>query len=112
MNEDVQKVKYSSAFHVAVVRSTKTVVVKNSKIKGLRDFTKTQNMHNSALRYKLDTSRKVLKILIKKDKLVFYEFIFFYTNLKSKTKIEFYKKILIKNIENDRMNLSKIIMEK
>ena len=47
--------------HVAVVRSIKTVAVEISNIKRLLDFIKTQNMHNSAFRYKLDTSMKKCK---------------------------------------------------
>ena len=46
--------------HVAVVKSTKTVVVETNSINGLQDFLKTENMHNSAFRYKLDTSCKIL----------------------------------------------------
>ena len=42
--------------HVALERSTKIVVVETSNIKGLRGFVKTQKVHNSAFRYKLDTS--------------------------------------------------------
>lgn len=49
--------------HVEVVRSIKTVAVKINNINGLQDFTKSQNMHNSAFRYKLDTSYKFMKSL-------------------------------------------------
>lgn len=49
---------------MAVVRSIRIAAVKISNIKGLQDFTKTQNMHNCAFRYKLDTSGKILKALI------------------------------------------------
>ena len=57
--------------HVAVVRNTRTVAVENSNINDSRDFTKTQNMHNSAFRYKLDTSGKILKTLIYKGEYIF-----------------------------------------
>ena len=57
--------------HVAVVRSIRTVAVKISSINDSRDFQKTQNMHNSASRYKLDTNGKNLKTLIYKAKLIF-----------------------------------------
>ena len=57
--------------HVAVVRNTKIAVVKISNTKELQDFTKTQNMHNCASRYKLDTSYKTCKVLIYKGKLIF-----------------------------------------
>ena len=49
--------------HVGLVRNIRTVVVKTSNNKGLRDFRKTQNMHNSASRYKLDTSYDFIKTL-------------------------------------------------
>ena len=49
-----KKVKKIS--HVEVVRSIKTVVVETNNVNGLQDFKQTQNMHNSAFRYKLDTS--------------------------------------------------------
>ena len=42
--------------HVEVEKSIRTVAVKTNNINGLRDFTKSQNMHNSAFRYKLDTN--------------------------------------------------------
>ena len=57
--------------HVAVVKNIRTVAVEISNIKGLQDFAKTQNMHNCAFRYKLDTSDKILKALIYKGKLIF-----------------------------------------
>ena len=44
--------------HVAVVRSTRTVAAKPNNINGLQGFAKTQNMHNSVFRYKLDTNAK------------------------------------------------------
>jgi len=44
--------------HVAVVRSIKIVAVKTNNINGLQNFYKTQNMHNFAFRYKLDTNGK------------------------------------------------------
>ena len=37
-------------------KNIRIVAVKTNNINGLRGFTKTQNMHNSAFRYKLDTS--------------------------------------------------------
>ena len=52
--------------HVAVVRNIRTVAEETNNINGLRGFTKSQNMHNSALRYKLDTSGKICKVLIYK----------------------------------------------
>ena len=57
--------------HVALVKSIRTVAVKVNNINGLQDFTKSQNMHNSAFRYKLDTSRKICKVLIYKSKHIF-----------------------------------------
>ena len=39
-----------------VVKSIRTVVVETKNINGLQNFYKTQNMHNYAFRYKLDTS--------------------------------------------------------
>jgi len=42
--------------HVEVVKSIRTVVVETKNINGLQNFYKTQNMHNYAFRYKLDTS--------------------------------------------------------
>jgi hypothetical protein len=45
--------------HVAVVRSIRTVAVETNDINDLRDFEETRNMHNSAFRYKLDTSCKI-----------------------------------------------------
>ena len=45
--------------HVEVVRSIRTVAVKTNNINGLLGFTKSQNMYNSAFRYKLDTSAKL-----------------------------------------------------
>ena len=56
---------------MAVVKSTKIVVVKTNNINGLRDFAKSQNMHNSAFRYKLDTSGKNCKVLKNKEKRYF-----------------------------------------
>ena len=44
--------------HVALVKNIKTVAVETNSINGLQDFLKTENMHNSAFRYKLDTNRK------------------------------------------------------
>ena len=44
--------------HMEVVRNIRTVAVKVNNINDLQDFTKPQNMHNSAFRYKLDTSCK------------------------------------------------------
>ena len=44
--------------HVAVVRSIRIVVVEINSINDSRDFKKTQNMHNSAFRYKIDTNSK------------------------------------------------------
>ena len=46
--------------HVALVKNIKTVAVETNSINGLQDFLKTENMHNSAFRYKLDTSCKIL----------------------------------------------------
>ena len=57
--------------HVAVVKSIRTVAVKTNNINGLQDFTKSQNMHNSVFRYKLDTSSKICKALIYKSKHIF-----------------------------------------
>ena len=54
--------------HVAVGRNIKIAAVKISNINGLRDFTKSQNMHNSAFRYKLDTNGKTFKVLKYKEK--------------------------------------------
>ena len=42
--------------HVAVERSIRHAAAETSSIKGLRGFVKTQKVHNSAFRYKLDTS--------------------------------------------------------
>ena len=50
--------------HVEVVRNIKIAVVETNNINGLRGFTKSQNMNNSAFRYKLDTSCKILYVLI------------------------------------------------
>ena len=57
--------------HVAVERSIRTVEVKTNNNNGSRGFTKSQNMHNSAFRYKLDTSSKNLKALIYKENHIF-----------------------------------------
>ena len=57
--------------HVAVVRNTKTVAVETNSINDFRNFGKTQNMHNSAFRYKLDTSGKNCKVLKNKAKRYF-----------------------------------------
>ena len=54
-----------------VVRNTKIAVEEINNINGLQNFYKTQNMHNCAFRYKLDTSDKILKALIYKGKLIF-----------------------------------------
>jgi len=43
---------------VEVVKNLSNVVAETNSIRELRDFVKTQNMHNSAFRYKLDTSAK------------------------------------------------------
>ena len=67
--ENSQKPKNTS--HVAVVRNIRTVAVETSNTKGLQDFLKTQNMCNCAFRYKLDTSGKILKALIYKEKHIF-----------------------------------------
>ena len=56
---------------VAVVKNIRTVAVEINNINGLRDFTKTQNMHNYASRYKLDISCKISKALIYKGKHIF-----------------------------------------
>ena len=55
-----------------VVKNTRTVAVKADNINGLQDFTKSQNMHNSVFRYKLDTSSKICKALIYKSKHIFW----------------------------------------
>ena len=47
-----------SKSHVAVVRNIRTVATKANNINGLRGFAKSQNMHNFAFRYKLDTNSK------------------------------------------------------
>jgi hypothetical protein len=39
-------------------RNIRTAMVETSNINVLLDFAKTQNMHNSAFRYKLDTNSK------------------------------------------------------
>ena len=57
--------------HVEVVKSTRIVAVETNNINGLRDFTKSQNMNNSAFRYKLDTSDQTWKTLIYKAELEF-----------------------------------------
>lgn len=67
--ENSQKPKNTS--HVAVVKNIRTVAVETSNTKGLQDFLKTQNMCNCAFRYKLDTSGKILKALIYKEKHIF-----------------------------------------
>jgi len=41
---------------VGQVKNIRIVAAETSNTKGLQDFAKTQNMHNSAFRYKLDTS--------------------------------------------------------
>ena len=46
--------------HVAVVKNIRIVAAEVNSINGLQDFLKTENMHNSAFRYKLDTSCKIL----------------------------------------------------
>ena len=43
---------------MAVVRSIRIAVAETSGINSLHDFCKSQNMHNSAFRYKLDTNSK------------------------------------------------------
>jgi len=53
---------------VTVERSIRTVAVETNNINGLQDFTKSQNMHNSAFRYKLDTNGKTCKVLKYKEK--------------------------------------------
>ena len=58
-------------YHVAVERSIRTVAVKTNNTNGLQRFTKSQNMHNSAFRYKLDTSGKNCKVLKNKEKHIF-----------------------------------------
>lgn len=58
-------------YHVAVVKNIRTVAVETNNTNGLRGFTKTQNMHNCAFRYKLDTNAKICKALIYKAKLIF-----------------------------------------
>ena len=55
-----------------MVRNIRTVAVETSNTKGLQDFLKTQNMCNCAFRYKLDTSGKILKALIYKEKHIFW----------------------------------------
>ena len=67
--ENSQKPKNTS--HVAVVKNIRTVAIETSNTKGLQDFLKTQNMCNCAFRYKLDTSGKILKALIYKEKHIF-----------------------------------------
>ena len=52
-------------------KNIKTVAVENSNTKRLQDFVKTQDMHNCAFRYKLDTSYKNSKVLIYKEKRTF-----------------------------------------
>ena len=56
---------------MAVVRNTKTVAVETNSINDFRNFGKTQNLHNSAFRYKLDTSGKNCKVLKNKEKRYF-----------------------------------------
>ena len=56
---------------MAVVRSIRIAAVKANNINDLQDFTKSQNMHNSAFRYKLDTSGKNCKVLKDKEKRYF-----------------------------------------
>ena len=60
-----------SNVHVAVERNIRTVAVKTNNINGLQGFTKSQNMHNSAFRYKLDTNGKTFKALKYKEKHIF-----------------------------------------
>ena len=68
----ISVVEYSrNKSHVAVVKSIRTVAVEINSINGLQDFLKTENMHNSAFRYKLDVSNKIRKVLIYKEKLTF-----------------------------------------
>ncbi len=57
--------------HVTVVRSIRIVAVETSNIKRLLDFIESQNIHNSAFRYKLDTSYKNWEPLINKAKHIF-----------------------------------------
>ena len=45
-----------------VVRNIRVVVTKANDINGLRGFAKSQNMHNSAFRYKLDTNSKTKNV--------------------------------------------------
>ena len=51
---------------MAVVKNIRIVAVEANSINSLRGFAKSQNMHNSAFRYKLDTSGKNCKVLKKK----------------------------------------------
>ena len=68
----ISVVEYSrNKNHVVLERNTKNVVVETNSINSLQDFYKNENMHNSAFRYKLDTSCKMRKVLIYKLKLTF-----------------------------------------
>lgn len=49
---------YHYRFEVEVVKSIRTVAVETNSINSLHDFYKNENMHNSAFRYKLDTTYK------------------------------------------------------
>jgi len=53
---------------VAVAKNIRTATVKTSNINGSQGFAKSQNMHNSAFRYKLDTNGKTCKVLKYKEK--------------------------------------------
>lgn len=53
----------------------RTVAVKTNNTNGLQRFTKSQNMRNSALRYKLGASYKNWKLLINKVKHIFQRFL-------------------------------------
>jgi len=44
---------------VALVKNIRTVAAKTNSINGLLDFSKTQNMHNSAFRYKLQNLKSI-----------------------------------------------------
>ena len=56
---------------MALVKSIRTVAVEANSINSLKGFAKSQNMHNSAFRYKLDTSGKNCKVLKNKEKRYF-----------------------------------------
>ena len=47
--------------HVVLERNIRTVAAETCNAKGLQNFVKTKNMHNSAFRYKLDTSYESAK---------------------------------------------------